>query len=262
MSRSELERVFGLEGYTAMVTGASAGLGVEFADTLAAAGANVVLVARRAERLNDVADDIKRRHGVTTLAIAADLTVPAERERVFEVTESRFSGVDILLNNAGIAPTGRAEKQWPDDWQRALDLNLTAAFHCSLLARPRMRHGGRAGRIINVSSIFGHLGSSLFRLAAYTASKGALENLTRQLAVEWARESITVNAIAPAWFPSEMTAGSLEKSSIVERMGGGCPMNRMGRPEEIRAACLFLAGPGSSYVTGTVVCVDGGYSAW
>jgi gluconate 5-dehydrogenase len=258
----ELRRAFGLEGYTALVTGASAGLGVEMADALAGAGANVVLVARRAERLTAVADEIRRKHGVTALAIAADLGLAAERERAFATAESRFSGIDILVNNAGIAPTGRAEAQWPDEWQRALDLNLTAAFHCSLLARPLMRRGGRHGRILNVSSIFGHLGSSLFRLAAYTASKGALENLTRQLAVEWARESITVNAIAPAWFPSEMTAGSIEKASIVEKMGGGCPMNRMGRPEEIRSACLFLAGPGASYVTGSVVCVDGGYSAW
>ncbi len=262
MVTDELRRAFGLEGYTALVTGASAGLGVEMADALAGAGANVALVARRADRLAEVADALKRRYGVTALPIAADMAVAAEREHAFEVAEAHFSGLDILVNNAGIAPTGRAEAQWPDAWQQTLELNLTAAFHCSLLARSRMRRGGRQGRVINVSSIFGHLGSSLFRLAAYTASKGGLENLTRQLAVEWARDSITVNAIAPAWFPSEMTAGSLDKASIVERMGGGCPMNRMGRPEEIRSACLFLAGPGSSYVTGSVIAVDGGYSAW
>ena len=262
MATDELRRLFGLAGHTALVTGASAGLGVEFADALAGAGADVVLVARRADRLATVAEDLARNRGVRTLAITADVSLATERERVFARSESHFGGVDILVNNAGIAPTGRAESQWPDEWNRALDLNLSAAFHCSLLARRLMCRDGRQGRIINVSSIFGHLGSSLFRLSAYAASKGALENLTRQLAVEWARESVTVNAIAPAWFPSEMTAGSLEKASIVERMGGGCPMNRLGRPEEIRSACLFLASPASSYVTGSVVSVDGGYAAW
>jgi len=262
MTTDALRDLFGLDGYTALVTGASAGLGIEFANALAQAGANVALVARRAERLEEVAAKLTSDHGVRAHAIAADLAAAVERERVFSEVESLCGSLDILVNNAGIAPTGRAETQWPQDWQRTLDLNLTAAFHCSLLARPLMGRGDRHGRIINVSSIFGHLGSSLFRLAAYTASKGALENLTRQLAVEWAREHITVNAIAPAWFPSEMTAGSLDKQGIVERMGGGCPMNRMGRPEEIRTACLFLAAPASSYVTGTVLWVDGGYSAW
>ena len=262
MAANASRGLFDLAGYTALVTGASAGLGVEFADALAQCGANVVLVARRAERLSELAAKLEKQRGITTLAIAGDLAIAAERERVFAETEARFGALDVLVNNAGIAPTGRAETQWPDEWQRTMDVNLSAAFHCALLARGLMCRGGRQGRIINISSIFGHLGSSLFRVAAYTASKGGLENLTRQLAVEWAREGITVNAIAPAWFPSEMTAGSLEKQSIVDRMGGGCPMNRMGRPEEIRSACVFLAAPASSYVTGTVIAVDGGYSAW
>ena len=262
MAADSQKDLFDLTGYTALVTGASAGLGIEFADALAECGANLVLVARRADRLTELAAELSTRRDVATHTIAADLAIAAERERVFADTEARFGGLDILVNNAGVAPTGRAESQWPDDWHRTMELNLTAAFHCALLARPLMRRGGRQGRVINIASIFGHLGSSLFRVAAYTASKGGLENLTRQLAVEWAREGITVNAIAPAWFPSEMTAVSLEKQGIVERMGGGCPMNRMGRPEEIRTACMFLAAPGSSYVTGTIVCVDGGYSAW
>jgi gluconate 5-dehydrogenase len=125
-----------------------------------------------------------------------------------------------------------------------------------------MIRGGRGGRIINISSIFGSHGSPLFRVAAYAASKSGMEGLTRQLAVEWANDGITVNAIAPGWFPSEMTEGSLKKAGIAERMGDACPMRRIGRPGELRTACLFLASPASSYVTGTIVRVDGGYAAW
>lgn len=258
-----LDSLFGLQGYTAVVTGASAGLGVEFAHAVASAGARVVLTARRVEHLRAVARELEAAYGTDCLVVDADIGRQQDRERLFETIDASFGGaVDILINNAGIAPTGKAESQWPEAWRETLNLNLNAAFHCCLLARTRMCREGRQGRIINVSSIFGHLGSSLFRVSAYAASKGAIENLTRQLAVEWATEGITVNAIAPAWFPSEMTAGSMQKEGVVEKMSLGCPMRRMGRPFELRTACLFLAAPGSAYVTGTIVQVDGGYSAW
>jgi NAD(P)-dependent dehydrogenase (short-subunit alcohol dehydrogenase family) len=260
---SNLQDLFGLAGYTAVVTGASAGLGIEFAHAVASAGARVVLTARRAERLETLSTELRATYGTECLAVAADLGRADERERLFAEIDASFGGaVDILINNAGVAPTGRAEKQWPEAWNETLELNLNAAFHCCLLSRARMRRDGREARIVNVSSIFGHLGSSLFRLSAYAASKGAIENLTRQLAIEWASEGITVNAIAPAWFPSEMTAGSIAKAGVVDKMGAGCPLGRMGRPFELRTACLFLAAPASSYVTGTIVAVDGGYSAW
>lgn len=261
--KTDLRSLFGLDGYTAVITGASAGLGVEFAHAVASAGARVALIARRGDRLRVLADELASAYGTECVVAVADLARAEERERAFASIDGSFGGaVDILINNAGIAPTGKAEQQWPDAWNDALELNLNAAFHCALLARSRMRRNGRHARIINVSSIFGHLGSSLFRLSAYAASKGAIENLTRQLAVEWAGEGITVNAIAPAWFPSEMTAGSMEKAGVVEKMAAGCPLGRMGRPVELRTACLFLAAPASSYVTGTIVPVDGGYSAW
>jgi NAD(P)-dependent dehydrogenase (short-subunit alcohol dehydrogenase family) len=257
-----LEDLFGLRNRVALVTGASAGLGVEFATALASAGADVAVTARRHDQLAEVAARLEDEHGVRAMGVAADLTQPSGRERVFATVAARLGRLDVLVNNAGIAPTGRAESQWPEAWRETLDLNLTALFHCCLLAADAMRAGGHGGRIINVASIFGHLGSSLFRVSAYAASKGGVENLTRQLAVEWAREGITVNAIAPAWFPSEMTAGSLRKEGVESSMGSGCPMNRLGRPGELSTACLFLASPASSYVTGTVIPVDGGYGAW
>ncbi len=258
---TKIDELFSLSGRVAVVTGASSGLGVEFAGALAGAGATVAVIARRRERLDAVCADLQERCGVKALAVAADLLVASEREAAFEQICAELGGIDVLVNNAGIAPTGRAEKQWPEQWQQTLDLNLTALFHCCLLAAASMRERG-GGRIINVSSIFGHLGSSLFRVSSYAAAKGGVENLTRQLAVEWAGDGITVNAIAPAWFRSEMTEESLRKEGIAERMGAGCPMKRMGRAGELQSACLFLAAPASSYVTGAVIPVDGGYSAW
>jgi gluconate 5-dehydrogenase len=259
---SEIDELFGLSGRVAVVTGASSGLGIEFARALAAAGADVALLARRADRLDEVAAGLHEEHGTRAVAVDVDITDHASCENAFERIERELGTIFVLVNNAGVAPTGRAESQWPEQWDATVDLNLSALFHCSLLAAASMDRGGCGGRVINVSSIFGHLGSSLFRVAAYAATKGGVENLTRQLAVEWAGREITVNAIAPAWFPSEMTAGSLEKDAIVERMGGANPMQRIGRPGELATACLFLASPASSYVTGAIVPVDGGYSVW
>ena len=257
-----VSELFSLDGKIAVVTGASSGLGIEFAETLAMAGADLVLMARRDEELKKVANGIRKRFGVRTQAIVADLANREQVTRSFEEIDKRHGRVDVLVNNAGYSATGRAESQWPEAWDKTLDINLSAVFQCSLLARDIMVRESTPGRIINIASIFGHLGSSLFRLSSYAASKGAVENLTRQLAVEWAPDGITVNAIAPAWFESEMTAGSIDNDEIRGRMAAGCPLNRVGKPGELATACLFLAAQASSFVTGTVVPVDGGYSAW
>jgi len=258
---TNLLELFGLQGRVAAVTGASSGLGIEFAGALAAAGADLALLARRAERLTSVAADLESRYGVRALPIAVDLVDRDATAAAFERIRGELGPVWVLVNNAGVAPTGRAEKQWPAEWDSTVALNMTALFQCSLLAAAQMREAG-GGRIINVTSIFARQGSSLFRVASYAASKGGAENLTRQLAVEWAKDAITVNAIAPAWFASEMTHGSLAKTSVEERMASAAPMGRIGRSGELRSACLFLAAPSSSYVTGTTVAVDGGYTAW
>lgn len=246
----------------AVVTGASAGLGLELADALACAGADVALLARRGERLAAVAAELSRRYGNRAIAVDADLTDRDAVPVAFARVADDLGPIWALVNNAGVAPTGKAEKQWPQDWDRTLALNLSALFQCSLLAAEQMRRAGSGGRIINITSIFARLGSSLFRVASYAASKGGAENLTRQLAVEWAKDGITVNAIAPAWFPSEMTHESLERGGIEERMASANPMGRIGRTGELRTACIFLAAPATTYVTGATVPVDGGYVAW
>jgi len=262
LGRTSVEELFGLRGKVAVVTGASAGLGIEFADALACAGADVALLARRGDRLEKVAADLRERYGRRILPVEVDITDRAALAEAFARVRAELGPAWILVNNAGLAPTGRAEKQWPEEWDRTVSLNMTALFQCCLLAAAQMKEAGAGGRVINVTSIFGRLGSSLFRVASYAASKGGAENLTRQLAVEWARDGITVNAIAPSWFPSEMTHESLVQQSIEERMASGNPMGRIGAEGELRTACLFLASPASSYITGAVVPVDGGYTAW
>lgn len=258
---SSIEQLFGLRGRVAIVTGASSGLGIEFADTLASAGADVAILARRGDRLESFAADLRSRYGVRVLPVEVDITDRTAAVEAFARIERELGPAWALVNNAGLAPTGRAERQWPEQWDRTVDLNMSALFQCCLLVAPQMKAAG-GGRIVNVTSIFGRLGSSLFRVAAYAASKGGAENLTRQLAVEWARDGITVNAIAPSWFPSEMTHESIVQGSIEEKMASGNPMGRIGAEGELRTACLFLASPASSYVTGAVVPVDGGYTAW
>lgn len=258
---SSVEQLFGLRGRVAIVTGASSGLGIEFADTLASAGADVAILARRGDRLEAVAAELRSRYGVRVLPVEVDITDRDAATVAFHRIERELGPAWVLVNNAGLAPTGRAEKQWPEQWDRTIELNMSALFQCCLLVAPAMKAAG-GGRIVNVTSIFGRLGSSLFRVASYAASKGGAENLTRQLAVEWARDGITVNAIAPSWFPSEMTHESIVQGSIEEKMASGNPMGRIGAEGELRTACLFLASPASSYVTGAVVPVDGGYTAW
>jgi NAD(P)-dependent dehydrogenase (short-subunit alcohol dehydrogenase family) len=262
LAQTSVESLFGLRGRIAIVTGASSGLGVEFADTLACAGADVALFARRGPQLEEVASSLRSRYDVRALPVAVDITDRDAVDGAFSRVTRELGRPWVLVNNAGLAPTGRAEKQWPEEWDRTVALNMSALFQCSLLAAASMREGGGGGRIINVTSIFGRLGSSLFRVASYAASKGGAENLTRQLAIEWARDGITVNAIAPSWFPSEMTHESIAQESIESRMASGNPMGRVGAEGELRTACLFLASPATSYVTGAVIPVDGGYTAW
>jgi len=258
---TSLQDLFGLAGRTALVTGASSGLGVEFARALATAGANVALTARRADRLDQVADEL-RGLGVQAAGFSCDATRRVEVEGAVAAAEAVLGPIDVLVNNAGVAPTGRAESYTEEKWRQALDVNLTAVFDFSQIVGRRMIERGRGGRIINVTSIFGALANRVYRSIGYVASKGGAENLTRQLAVEWAPHGITVNAIAPAWFPTEMTEGGLEKGGNRERMESNTPLGRLGEPREVWTAVLFLASPASSYVTGSVVHVDGGWSAW
>ncbi len=257
-----LQSLFGLRGHLGLVTGASSGLGVECAHALALAGADVVLVARRADRCEKLADELAKKYDIRALGIGADVAIEADIDRVIEISRAKLGDVDILVNNAGVSPTGRAENFKRALWDNALAVNLTAPMLLSQRVARRLIETRKPGRIINMVSIYAGVASSVYRLSAYCATKAGLANLTRQLAVEWAPHNILVNAIAPGWIPTEGTEGGIAKAGNKERMELFTPMGRLGRPEELRGAVIFLAGPASSYVTGTVLSVDGGYQSW
>jgi NAD(P)-dependent dehydrogenase (short-subunit alcohol dehydrogenase family) len=254
--------LFKLDGKTAVVTGASAGIGVALARGLARAGANVVVTARRQEMIDRTAE-ICRSYGVTSTAIAADITDDAQFEALFTRTVEEYGSVDILVNNAGytdrsalrhdLAPMRRVRS--------VIELDLIATANgCRLAGQQMMRQ--HSGVIINVSSILGRVGSE-FRAASYHAAKGGVDALTRVLALEYAREGIRVNAIAPAYTEgTEMMDAVYEASpQTKEYTISRTPMGRLGRPEDLEAAVVFLASDAGAYITGHILYVDGGWTA-
>jgi NAD(P)-dependent dehydrogenase (short-subunit alcohol dehydrogenase family) len=246
-----------LDGRVAWVTGAGRGLGRAIAQGLAASGADVVLTSRTPAELAETLAKIEA-DGGCGLVRPGDVTQQEQVHAIVEAALARFGRLDILVNNAGISPVlVRSELLALADWKRILDVNLTGAFLCAQAAGQRMLGNG-GGSIVNVSSVHGRAGSP--RLAAYTASKGGLELLTRTLALEWAEQGVRVNAIAPGYFETGMTEGiraSTRSASLIQRI----PLGSFGIPQQVIGAVLFLASDMSSYVTGTTVSVDGGWTA-
>lgn len=246
---------FRLDGKAAIVTGASAGLGVRFARVLHAAGARVVLAARRADRLEALATELDG-----ALAVPCDVAEEADIDRLVHATLDRHGRVDILANNAGIGGPQPAEAVQAEDFRRMLDVNLTGAFLlCQRAGRHMLEQG--SGVIVNVASMLGLVGTGLPPFASYAASKGGLVNLTRELGAEWARRGVRVNALAPGWFESEMTTELFADEQSVAWVRRKAPMGRAGEPHELDGALLFLASDASTYVTGQVLAVDGGWTS-
>jgi len=255
------DNLFRVDGRTAFVTGASSGLGVTFARGLASAGANVVLAARRADRLREVEDGI-RALGGQVLSVKCDVTDENQVEEAVAVACERFGRIDILVNNAGqVVDGGSVAENLPHDlFRQTMDVNLTGTWYCCREVGRRMLVDGGGGSIINISSICGIAGLHDFPVA-YQASKAAVINLTRNLALTWADRGVRVNAIAPGWFPSEMSDPVLGQSEFRVWAEQGAAMNRIGDPQELVGPLLFLASDASSYVTGQTLAVDGGTSA-
>lgn len=252
-----VERIFRLDGAVAIVTGASSGLGDRFARVLHGAGATVVVAARRGDRLEQLAADL----GDRVVAVRADLTVPADRERLVETAVGVRGGIDVLVNNAGSSTPVPAEAETLERFDSVLGINLVAPFHLSQLCGRHMLAAG-SGSIVNIASILGLVAASPMKDVSYTTSKGAVVNMTRQLGCEWGRKGVRVNAIAPGWFPSEMTQAEMfDDEGGAQFVTRNTPMGRPGRPEELDGALLFLASEASSYITGQVLTVDGGWTA-
>jgi NAD(P)-dependent dehydrogenase (short-subunit alcohol dehydrogenase family) len=253
-----LDGLFGQSGRTAVVTGASSGLGSEMAKALARAGADVIAVARREDRLNALRDAAADLAGEITPCVA-DLGTDAGIDCVSDAIRGQRR-CDVLVANAGTAEVGKVESMDDESFSRVMDLNLMAQWRLAKALFPWLVES-EAGRVINIASIYGISAPVRGGLAAYAASKHALVGLTRTQAVEWAKHGITVNAIAPGYFPTEMT-NELLASQAAQRLQQFVPMDRFGDPEELTTALLFLASPASGYVTGAILPVDGGWSAW
>jgi NAD(P)-dependent dehydrogenase (short-subunit alcohol dehydrogenase family) len=246
---------FRLDGQVAIVTGASSGLGDRFARVLHAAGATVVVAARRADRLERLVEQLPG-----AVAIAADLSLGDDRERLIAQTVEQCGGVQILVNNAGIGHKIAVEDEDLDMFREAIEINLTAVWHLSKLAGQSMV-AAKYGSIVNVASVLGHVGSAPIKQAHYCASKGGVVNLTRELALQWARKGVRVNALCPGWFESEMTAGMESDEGSQRFIAQNSPIPRMGAADELDGALLLLASRASTFMTGQSLIVDGGWTA-
>ena len=249
---------FSLDGRVALVTGAGRGIGRAIAMGFAEAGADLVLVSRTGADV-EAAAAAARERGRRALAAPADVSDEAAVATLFDRTLAEYGRLDVLVNAAGISPIyRRAEQTSPADWDAILAVNLRGAFLCATAAgRAMLAQGG--GAIVNVGSIGGSV--ALPRLVAYCASKGGVVQLTKVLAVEWARHNVRVNAVAPGYVETEMTAGMVANPRIYQSMCDRTPMGRLGKPEEIVGAAIFLASDAASYITGQVLYVDGGWTA-
>jgi NAD(P)-dependent dehydrogenase (short-subunit alcohol dehydrogenase family) len=246
---------FRLEGRVAVVTGASSGLGTRFARVLHAAGADVVVAARRIDRLEELARELDG-----ALPVACDVSDDAAIDALVAAALDRHGHIDILVNNAGVGEPVPATDEPADVFRQAVAVNLTGAFvACQRVGRHMLDRG--AGAIVNVVSMLGLVGSGQIPFPSYTASKGGLVNLTRELGAEWGRRGVRVNALAPGWFPSEMTAEMFADERSMSWVRRKAPMGRPGDVHELDGALLFLASDASSYVTGHILTVDGGWTA-
>jgi NAD(P)-dependent dehydrogenase (short-subunit alcohol dehydrogenase family) len=250
------ERAFRLDGKVALVTGASGGLGERFARVLASAGAQVAIVARRADRLERLAAELPG-----TTPIACDLGDSTQLEVPVRRTLEAYGRIDVLVNNAGIERSRPALEETEAVFREVLDVNLVAPFVLGCAAARDMLSRGEGGSIVNIVSIFGLVGVGRPPQAAYSASKGGLVNLTRELSAQWSPSGIRVNAIAPGFFASQMTEQLFSDESGYKWVARNTAIRRHGEPHELDGALLYLASDASTYTTGTVLPVDGGWTS-
>ena len=256
MTSTDPTAAFRLDDKVVLITGASSGLGARFARVASAAGATVVVAARRAERLAELVDELDDAH-----AVEVDLTAPGGPEACVARSIELAGRIDVLINNAGISQVAPALDFSTEDFRHEIEIDLVAPF---ALARDVARDAitnGRPASIINIGSILGEVGGGKLRVPGYAAAKGGLHNLTRELASQWGRKGVRVNAIAPGWFETEMNDAMFSDGGGQAYMEAGAAMGRPGIKGELDGAMLYLASDASSFVTGHVLQVSGGWTA-
>jgi NAD(P)-dependent dehydrogenase (short-subunit alcohol dehydrogenase family) len=258
-SAVNVKQLFDLTGRVAIITGGSIGLGRQMAEGLAEMGANLVLCARKAERCRQAAEELQQL-GIKAIPLPCDVTKQVNVQKVVDATISQLGRLDILINNAGISWGAPVEEMPLDDWNKVIETNLTGSFLCAQAAGKVMIRQGH-GKIINIASVAG-LGGAPPELPAigYHASKGGVISFTKDLACKWAMHNIQVNAIAPGWFPTHMSNRVIDRHK--ELFLSHIPARRFGGEHDLKGAAVFLASGASNYVTGHVLVVDGGQSAW
>lgn len=253
-----VQQLFDLTGKTALVTGGSRGLGLQIAEALGEAGAKIMLTSRKAADLEEAAAALQAK-GIDTRWIAADASQPADVHRVVADTMERLGRIDILVNNAGATWGAPAEDHPLEAWDKVMNLNIRSLFLFAQAAAKASMIPRKSGRIINIASIAGLGGSIEVKFIAYGTSKGAVVNFTRTLAAEWGPYGITVNALAPGFFPSKMTQGVL-KTIGVDKLAAHAPLRRIGDDDDLKGAALLFAAPAGKHITGQILAVDGGVS--
>ncbi len=255
-----VKQLFDLSGRVAVITGGATGIGYQMATGLAEAGSNLVICSRKLENCEQAAHELEKL-GVKTLALACDVTQADQVEAMKDAILKKFGRVDVLVNNAGRAWVAPPEEMPLERWQQVFDLNITAPFICAqVLGREMIK--ARRGKIINIASVAGLVGRNpkAYNSVAYSASKGALVNFTRDLAVKWAQHNINVNAICPGFFVTPLNHKLYEKNK--ENIDRDIPLHRTGGPDDLKGIVVLLASDASSFMTGAIIPVDGGAIAW
>lgn len=252
--------MFNLKDMVAVVSGASSGLGVQMATAFARQGASLVLLARRKERLDELAGKLSAEFGTKVLTLKCDVTSTDDINAAAEATEKEFGKVDILLNCAGSSKDKGVIEMTDEEWDFTIATDETSVFKMTRAFAAIMKKNNY-GRIINIASMYGLVGNTEIHTIAYHTSKGAVVNFTRAVAAELATSGITCNAICPGYFETELTKAVLDTPRFQEFARTHVPMERYGKPGELDAAAVFLASREASYVTGVILPVDGGYTA-
>ena len=252
-----MSELFNLDGKVALITGGNSGIGEGIANGLAAAGCDIVIAARDIQKSDDVATSLEKRHQVNVMTLTVDVSNEDDITDMPKKIRSRFEKIDIVVNNAGVNIRKMPEDFSSAEWDQVIDTNLKGTFLCCKTMYPDLSKTG--GKVINIGSMTSVFGSA--KTAAYSASKGAIVQLTRSLAVAWAKDNIQVNALLPGWIDTPLTVGSRQTfPTLNDHIEQRCPAGRWGIPEDFAGPATFLASKASDFITGESIFVDGGYS--